>query len=70
MESMAFLKGILLFFLILLSSPAQIRAHQYPDFDNSLGLTIDEDRFTIEYRIWYGPVLIPGLALDSNRDGP
>ncbi len=69
MESMAFLKGILLFFLILLSSPAQIRAHQYPDFDNSLGLTIDEDRFTIEYRIWYGPVLIPGLALDSNRDG-
>ena len=69
MEPMTPLKGILAIFFILLCIPAALLAHQYPDFDQSTSLTIDPDRFILEYRIWYGPVLIPGLALDSNTDG-
>ena len=59
-----------LFCVILLSAVVHpAGAHQYPDFDHSLGFTLGQETVTLEYRIWYGPVLTPGLDLDANGDG-
>lgn len=42
--------------------------HQFPDFDLTLGVGIDDDVLTLEYRIWYGPVMIPALRLDNDSN--
>jgi len=41
-------------------------AHQFFDFDQSTEITISDNGVNIEYRIWYGTPLIPGLAMDKN----
>ncbi len=43
-------------------------AHQFFDFDQSTEITISDNGVNIEYRIWYGTPLIPGLAMDKNKD--
>ncbi len=43
-------------------------AHQFFDFDQSSEITIINNGVNIEYRIWYGTPLVPGLAMDKNRD--
>jgi len=43
-------------------------AHQFFDFDQSSEITILDNGVNIEYRIWYGTPLVPGLAMDKNRD--
>jgi nickel/cobalt transporter (NicO) family protein len=52
------------FFLI-----PQGHAHQFSDFDQFTGITILNTSLEIEYRIWYGTPLVPGLGLDLDRDG-
>ncbi|MCP4717837.1 MAG: hypothetical protein GY860_00135 [Desulfobacteraceae bacterium] len=52
------------FFLI-----PQGHAHQFSDFDQSTGITILNTSLEIEYRIWYGTPLVPGLRLDLDRNG-
>lgn len=66
---MRILNRFILCLLFILVAVSAAQAHQYPDFDNSLGLTIDRDTLTLEYRIWYGPILIPGLGMDASGDG-
>ncbi len=43
-------------------------AHQFFDFDQSSEITILENGVNIEYRIWYGTPLVPGLAMDKDGD--
>ena len=43
-------------------------AHQYSDFDQTIGVTISANQVTLEYRLWFGPVLIPLLGLDRDKD--
>ncbi len=51
---------------LFLDCPSQ--AHQFFDFDQSTGITIMNTGVNIEYRIWFGTPLIPGLGMDINRD--
>lgn len=40
--------------------------HQFNDLDLSLSVTLSSDAVILEYRIWYGPLLIPSLKLDAD----
>lgn len=56
---------LLLTFLFWASTGA---AHLFSDFDQSTGITLTERNITVEYRIWFGPPLVPGLGLDLDGD--
>lgn len=43
-------------------------AHQFSDFDQSMGITVESKTVTLEYRIWFGKVLAPSLGMDLNQD--